>query len=115
MDRLQTSGTSNFGDHPISGAPDLTIHSDEDDIYGWEKQTADAWILRKIDVAITDLGEQLDVKTAVINPPLICKFRYLGLGFRNSNLTLRDCRRYRCRPYQPTLAASPCLDQNRTA
>jgi hypothetical protein len=69
----QTSGTSNFGDHPISGEPNLTIRSDEDEIYSWEKETAEDWILRKVDVAITDAGEHLGVKTAIINPPLICK------------------------------------------
>jgi hypothetical protein len=43
----QTSGTSNFGDHPISGTPDLTVRSDDDDIYTWEKERADDWVLRK--------------------------------------------------------------------
>jgi nucleoside-diphosphate-sugar epimerase len=69
---IHTSGTSNFGDHAISGEEvNLSVRSDEDDIYSWESETADKWILRKVDVAITDAGERLNVKTVIVNPPLI--------------------------------------------
>ena len=69
----KTSGTSNFGDHPYTGTPDLQVRSDKEDIFSWEKENAEAWIIRKVDVAITEAGLRLGVKTAIVNPPLICR------------------------------------------
>jgi hypothetical protein len=57
--------------------PDLTVRSDEDDIYTWEKAKKDDWILRDVDVAVTDLGGRLGVKTVIVCPPLICELTYL--------------------------------------
>ncbi|KAI1618833.1 hypothetical protein EDD36DRAFT_492214 [Exophiala viscosa] len=68
---IHTSGTSNFGDHPYTGTPNLEVRSDKDDIFSWEKEHAETWIIRKVDVAITEAGVRLGVKTAIVNPPLI--------------------------------------------
>ena len=48
------------------------MRQDTDAIFDWEKATADDWILRKVDVRITELGLELGVKTHIVNPPLIC-------------------------------------------
>ncbi|KAK5047750.1 hypothetical protein LTR84_006415 [Exophiala bonariae] len=68
---LHTSGTSNYADHPISGTPDLSIKTDESDIYGWEKANADGWILRKVNTTLIDTGLEYGIKTYIFNPPLI--------------------------------------------
>ncbi|KAI0131837.1 NAD dependent epimerase/dehydratase family protein [Xylariales sp. AK1849] len=69
---IHTSGTSNFGDHPISGnVVNLGALSDQDDVYAIEKEHADDWITCKVDVAVIDAGERLGVKTAIVNSPLI--------------------------------------------
>ncbi|QYS92704.1 Epimerase domain-containing protein [Trichoderma simmonsii] len=48
-----------------------TSITDKDDNYTWEKNNADAWPSRKVDVTIIEAGERLGVKTIIINPPLI--------------------------------------------
>ncbi|KIV84582.1 hypothetical protein PV11_00355 [Exophiala sideris] len=68
---IHTSGTSNFGDHPYTGKPNLEVRGDKDDNFSWEKENAETWIIRKVDVAITEAGIRLGVKTAIVNPPLI--------------------------------------------
>ncbi|KAK4069196.1 hypothetical protein Trihar35433_5775 [Trichoderma harzianum] len=79
---IHTSGTSNFGDHPITQpeSKDIKIRTDKDDNYGWEKEHSKAWITRKVDVTITDAGERLGVNTVIVNPPLIYG---QGTGFGN--------------------------------
>lgn len=72
-DSMQTSGTSNFGDHPITGSPDTHILRDVDDVFGWEQKDPSAWSVREVDVAVTVTGEQLGVKTFIVNPPIICE------------------------------------------
>ncbi|RFU79624.1 nadp-binding [Trichoderma arundinaceum] len=70
---IHTSGASNFGDHPITQpeSKTLKIRTDKDNIYEWERDNSEAWITRKVDVTIIDAGERLDVKTVIVNPPLI--------------------------------------------
>ncbi|KAM0251652.1 hypothetical protein ACHAQJ_008112 [Trichoderma viride] len=70
---IHTSGTSNFGDHPITQPElrNLKVRTDKDDNYQWEKDNAEAYSARKVNVTITDAGERLGVKTVIINPPLI--------------------------------------------
>ncbi|KAH7173127.1 uncharacterized protein B0J16DRAFT_389014 [Fusarium flagelliforme] len=68
---IHTSGTSNFGDHPISGTSVDAVRSDEDGIFGWEKENAEGWITRAVDVAAINAGEEFDVRTAIVNPPII--------------------------------------------
>jgi hypothetical protein len=51
--------------------PDPTVPSDEDDIHTWEKDSANDWVPHKVNVAITDFGEGLWVKTVIVCPPLI--------------------------------------------
>ncbi|KAL6901253.1 hypothetical protein GGI43DRAFT_383590 [Trichoderma evansii] len=82
---IHTSGTSNFGDHPIT-QPELKnikIRTDKDDNYQWEKDNSEGWITRKVDVAITNAGERLGVNTVIVNPPLIYG-QGIGLGNRTS-------------------------------
>lgn len=52
----------------------MTLRTDMDDNYAWEKNNADAWPSRKVDVTIIEAGERFGVKTIIINPPLICMF-----------------------------------------
>lgn len=52
----------------------MTVRTDKDDIYSWEKEHADTWPSRKVDVTIIEAGERLGVKTIITNPPLICMF-----------------------------------------
>ncbi|KAL6796334.1 hypothetical protein GGI42DRAFT_97897 [Trichoderma sp. SZMC 28013] len=70
---IHTSGTSNFGDQPITKVElkNVTVRTDKDDIYSWEKEHADTWPSRKVDVTIIEAGERLGVKTIITNPPLI--------------------------------------------
>ncbi|CZR54059.1 uncharacterized protein PAC_03942 [Phialocephala subalpina] len=72
---VHTSGPSNFGDHVITSEAILGIRLDKDDIFSFEKDGQDDWLLRKVDVAITEAGLRLGVRTYIINPPLI-----YGLG-----------------------------------
>jgi hypothetical protein len=113
----QTSGTSNFGDHPISGTPDLTVRSDDDDIYTWEKERADDWVLRKVDVAVTELGVRLGVKTAIVHPPLICKSLCRPFVVSSSSISnLTSLGRWKGRwASEPALPASSSVDQNSSA
>ncbi|KAF9762312.1 hypothetical protein IL306_003459 [Fusarium sp. DS 682] len=68
---IHTSGTSNFGDHPISGTPVDITRSDEDDIFSWEKENAKGWVTRAVDVAVIEAGEKFGVRTVIVNPPII--------------------------------------------
>ncbi|KUJ11031.1 NAD(P)-binding protein [Mollisia scopiformis] len=68
---IHTSGTLNFGDHPITGKSFLGIRTDKDDIFSWEKETQDDWLLRKVDIGITEAGLRFGVKTYIVNPPII--------------------------------------------
>lgn len=52
----------------------MTIRTDKDDNYEWEKNNADVWPSRKVDVTIIEAGERFGVKTIITNPPLICMF-----------------------------------------
>ena len=74
----QTSGASNFGDLPITGKAVLDVRSDMDDIFSWEKDHQEDWILRKVDVTISEIGSRLGVKTYIVTPPLICEFFFTG-------------------------------------
>ncbi|KAL6835646.1 hypothetical protein J3E69DRAFT_352165 [Trichoderma sp. SZMC 28015] len=82
---IHTSGTSNFGDHPITQieSRDVTIRTDKDDNYEWEKNNADTWPSRKVDVTIIEAGERFGVKTIITNPPLIYG-RGNGIGNQRS-------------------------------
>jgi hypothetical protein len=50
------------------------VRTDEDDIFGWEKSNADGWITRSVDIAVIEAGEKFNVRTAIINPPIICEY-----------------------------------------
>ncbi|KAL7916792.1 hypothetical protein GGI35DRAFT_474051 [Trichoderma velutinum] len=82
---IHTSGTSNFGDHPITQAElkNVTIRTDKDENYVWERDNADAWPSRKVDVTIIEAGERLGVKIIITNPPLIYG-RGNGIGNQRS-------------------------------
>ena len=71
---IQTSGTSNFGDHPFSNQADVVVRVDTDDIYSWEKNDANGWINREVNAAVIDAGEKHGVQTIITNPPIICQY-----------------------------------------
>ncbi|KAK5169402.1 uncharacterized protein LTR77_005377 [Saxophila tyrrhenica] len=72
------SGTSNFGDSRVTGHESIEVLKDTDAVFDFEKANADAWITRKVDVHLITLGEQLGVKTYLVNPPLICNVPFFG-------------------------------------
>jgi hypothetical protein len=79
---VETSGASNFGDHPISGSPMDDVRTDKDDIFGWEKSNADGWVTRSVDIAVIEAGEKFNVQTVIINPPIICKCFCMTFNFQ---------------------------------
>ncbi|KAM0321352.1 hypothetical protein ACHAPQ_009462 [Fusarium lateritium] len=73
---IHSSGTSNFGDRPVSGAyvenPPRVV-SDKDDIYEYEKyrEGIETYHQRAADVAVFELGTETGVSTYIICSPLI--------------------------------------------
>jgi nucleoside-diphosphate-sugar epimerase len=73
---VHNSGTSNFGDRPISGAyteKPPRVFSDKDDIYEYEKyrEGIETYHQRAADVAVFELGAETGVLTYIICSPLI--------------------------------------------
>ncbi|KAF5540411.1 NAD dependent epimerase dehydratase family [Fusarium napiforme] len=71
---IHNSGTSNFGDRPVSKAYiETKVFSDKDDVYTYEKmrESIEPYHQRTADVAVFELGEKLGVKTYIICSPLI--------------------------------------------
>ncbi|KAF5693087.1 NAD dependent epimerase dehydratase [Fusarium denticulatum] len=71
---IHNSGTSNFGDRPVSKAYiETKVFSDKDDIYSYEKmrESIEPYHQRTADVTVFELGEELGVKTHIICSPLI--------------------------------------------
>ncbi|KAH6956349.1 hypothetical protein DER45DRAFT_630930 [Fusarium avenaceum] len=73
---VHNSGTSNFGDRPVSGAYTENpprVFSDKDDIYEYEKyrEGIETYHQRTADVAVFELGARTGVSTYIICSPLI--------------------------------------------
>ncbi|KAI1379308.1 NAD dependent epimerase/dehydratase family protein [Hypoxylon crocopeplum] len=75
---IQTSGTSNVGDRPVSGAwvePEGREFDDAtDDVYGYEKDREvreGPYLQRTTELGVVDTGLELGVKTLVIMSPTI--------------------------------------------
>ncbi|KLP14450.1 NAD dependent epimerase/dehydratase family protein [Fusarium fujikuroi] len=71
---IHNSGTSNFGDRPVSKAYiETNVFSDKDDVYAYEKmrERIEPYHQRTADVTVFELGEELGVKTYIICSPLI--------------------------------------------
>ncbi|KAF4991542.1 hypothetical protein FGRMN_7745 [Fusarium graminum] len=73
---IHNSGTSNFGDRPVSGAYTESVprvFSDKDDLYSYEKHREDLepYHQRTADVTVFDLGVETGVTTYIICSPLI--------------------------------------------
>ncbi|KAF4446704.1 hypothetical protein F53441_9637 [Fusarium austroafricanum] len=71
---IHTSGTSNFGNRPISKKfTERRVFLDKDDIYAYEKmrEGLEPYIQRTADVAVFEMGEELGVRTYIVCPPLI--------------------------------------------
>ncbi|KAK0629382.1 NAD dependent epimerase/dehydratase [Bombardia bombarda] len=81
---IQTSGSSNVADHPITGRhihpPSQETFSDaRDNIYSYmlARQADEPYLQRAADVAVVQIGLALGVKTYIVMPPTIYG---LGLG-----------------------------------
>ncbi|KAF4955410.1 hypothetical protein FGADI_4590 [Fusarium gaditjirri] len=71
---IHNSGTSNFGDRPVSKVyTKERVFSDKDDVYAYEKMRdgIEPYHQRTADVTVFELGEELGVKTHIICSPLI--------------------------------------------
>ncbi|KAF5529019.1 NAD dependent epimerase dehydratase family [Fusarium mexicanum] len=71
---IHNSGTSNFGDRPVSKTySEKRVFSDKDDVYAYEKmrEAVEPYHQRTADVSVFELGEELGVKTYIICSPLI--------------------------------------------
>jgi nucleoside-diphosphate-sugar epimerase len=75
---IHTSGTSNLGDRPMSGAwvekvPEREFDDAKDDIYGYEKEreALHPYLQRSTELGVVDTGLELGVKTLVIMSPTI--------------------------------------------
>ncbi|KAF5619784.1 NAD dependent epimerase dehydratase family [Fusarium sp. NRRL 52700] len=71
---IHNSGTSNFGDRPVSKAYiETKVFSDKEDIYSYEKirESIEPYHQRTADVRVFELGQELGVKTHIICSPLI--------------------------------------------
>lgn len=73
---IHNSGTSNFGDRPVSGAYTENpprVFSDKDNIYEYEKyrEGIETYHQRTADVAVFELGAETGVSTYIICSPLI--------------------------------------------
>lgn len=73
---VHNSGTSNFGDRPVSGAYTENpprVFSDKDDIYEYKKyrEGIETYHQRTADVAVFELGVEIGVSTHIICSPLI--------------------------------------------
>ncbi|OCL07922.1 NAD(P)-binding protein [Glonium stellatum] len=80
---IQTSGTSNLGDRPITGKHyEDRIFSDNDDIFGYEvgRNENEPYPQRTTELVITKTGAEVGVKTHIIMSPTIYG---VGTGFFN--------------------------------
>jgi len=80
---IQTSGTSNMGDRPISGQYyEDRIFSDNDDIFGYEveRNAKEPYPQRNTELVITKTGAEVGIKTHIIMSPTIYG---IGTGFFN--------------------------------
>ncbi|KAK3350209.1 hypothetical protein B0T25DRAFT_611385 [Lasiosphaeria hispida] len=82
---IQTSGTSNLGDHPITTRylhPKSRVFSDTENIYQYmvEREALEAWGQRTTDLAVVHTGKAVGVKTYVIISPTVYG---VGLGSFN--------------------------------
>lgn len=85
---IQTSGTSNLADQPISRrwvdkeSPKRELDDEKDDIYDYERkrEALHPYIQRTTELGVVNLGLELGVKTLVMMPPLIYG---LGTGLFN--------------------------------
>lgn len=71
---LHISGTSNLSDRPHSmGYIETRTFSDEEDIYAYEKyrESFETYHQRSTDIAVADMGEQLNVATYIIMAPFV--------------------------------------------
>ncbi|KAL7904488.1 NAD dependent epimerase/dehydratase family protein [Trichoderma velutinum] len=71
---IHTSGTSNLGDNPITGAfIENHIFSDKEDIFSYEKyrESITQYDQRTSDITVVETGLEVGVKTYIIMPPLI--------------------------------------------
>ncbi|KAH7236401.1 hypothetical protein BKA59DRAFT_426846 [Fusarium tricinctum] len=73
---VHNSGTSNFGDRPVSGAyteDPPRVFSDKDNMYEYEKyrEGIETYHQRTADVAVFELGAETGVSTYIICSPLI--------------------------------------------
>ncbi|CAF3489855.1 hypothetical protein FGSG_02815 [Fusarium graminearum PH-1] len=72
---IHNSGTSNFGNRPISGKylEEPRVFSDKDDIYAYEKfrEGKEQYKQRTADVVVFETGVELGVETYIICSPLI--------------------------------------------
>lgn len=80
---IQTSGTSNVGDRPITGQYyEDRIFSDNDDIFDYEveRNKKEPYPQRTTELVITKTGDEVGVKTHIIMSPTIYG---IGTGFFN--------------------------------
>ncbi|XEV03564.1 hypothetical protein FSHL1_008851 [Fusarium sambucinum] len=72
---IHNSGTSNFGNRPVSGKylEEPRVFSDKDGIYAYEKfrEEKEQYKQRTGDVVVFETGVELDVETYIICSPLI--------------------------------------------
>lgn len=72
---IHNSGTSNFGNRPVSGKylEEPRVFSDKDDIYAYEKfrEEKEQYKQRTSDVTVFETGVDLGIKTYIICSPLI--------------------------------------------
>ncbi|KAF4332903.1 NAD dependent epimerase dehydratase family [Fusarium beomiforme] len=84
---IHNSGTSNFGDRPVSKTytEERRVFSDKDDVYAYEKmrESIEPYHQRTADVTVFEMGEELGVKTHIICSPLIYG-RGIGLFNKSS-------------------------------
>ncbi|KAF9765364.1 hypothetical protein IL306_002377 [Fusarium sp. DS 682] len=84
---IHNSGTSNFGDRPVSKVytEERRAFSDKDDIYAYEKmrEAIEPYHQQTSDVTVFEMGEKLGVKTHIVCSPLIYG-RGIGLFNKSS-------------------------------
>lgn len=77
---IQSTGTSNVGDHPFSkrfADSESKIFSDRDGIYDYMvmRENLEAWAQRTADLAIVEAGEKTGVKTYLVQSSLVYGLR----------------------------------------
>lgn len=103
---IHTSGTSNVGSRPVSGAwldndsqGGGTFDDVADDIYGYEvaRNAKEPYIQRTTELAVVDAGLELDVRTrkSFLSTALLSMMNLSGAGNRSiksSAITTKRCR-----------------------